>query len=331
MPVCFITPEALRDYAPSYVEILERNGFEVRYPTSGALARGETSEEEIVAQLGEADAVIAGMELYSRTVLPDLPKLRVIARAGVGYDRVDVPAATEHGIAVAITPNANHECVAEHTLALMFAAAKNVVTNDQAVRQGKWIRTLSEPLRGKTFGILGLGRIGRSVAVRVKALGMQVIACEEYPNETFVRQQELELVSFDDLLARSDYLSLHCPANAETAGIINRHSLAKMKPASTLINTARGQLVVEADLLEALKIGVIRFACLDVFEQEPPPGDHPLIELPNVVLAPHLGGMDKLSLENMGIESAENIVNLYYGRWPRGAIVNAELEARWKW
>jgi phosphoglycerate dehydrogenase-like enzyme len=331
MPVAFITPEHLFKNPSPYVEILERNGFEVRYPQLRSLARGESSDEVVVANLREADAVIAGGEQYPERVIDSLPKLRVIARAGVGYDRVDVAAATARKVAVTITPNANHECVAEHALAMMFAAAKNVIASDRTMREGKWDRVLTEPLRGKTFGILGLGRIGRSLAVRVKALGMKVIACEQFPNENFVRQHEIELVPLDDLLSRSDYLSLHCPASPETFGIINKATLAKMKPGSTLINTARGRLVVEADLLQALKSGHLRFACLDVFEQEPPCADNPLFALPNVVLAPHLGGMDKLSLENMGIESAENIVNLHLGRWPLGAVVNAELEANWKW
>lgn len=331
MPTAFITPEHLYANPSPYVEILERNGFTVRYPELRTLARGETGDDVVIENLRDADAVIAGGEQYTARVINTLPKLRVIARAGVGYDRVDVPAATAQRVAVTITPNANHECVAEHALALMFAAAKNVLAGDRSLREGKWDRVLTEPLRGKTFGILGLGRIGRSLSVRVKALGMKVIAHEVYPNETFVRQQEIELVPLDELLARSDYLSLHCPASVETCGIINRETLSKMKPGSTLINTARGRLVVEADLYEALTSGHLRCACLDVFEQEPPRADNPLFALPNVVLAPHLGGMDKLSLENMGIESAENIVNLHLGRWPLGAVVNAELEGMWKW
>jgi len=331
MPIVVIVPEQLFANPSPYVEILERNGFEVRYPRNRTLSRGETSDDEVIENVREADAVIAGGESYSACIIERLPKLRVIARAGVGFDRVDVPAATARCVAVTITPNANHECVAEHALAMMFAAAKNILVNDRTTREGKWERQLTEPLRGKTFGILGLGRIGRSVAVRVKALGMKVIAHEQYPNETFVREQGIELVSFDVLLARSDYLSLHCPMCPETAGIINRAALAKMKPGSTLINTARGRLVVEADLLPALRSGHLRFACLDVFEQEPTRPGNPLFSLPNVVLAPHVAGMDWLSLENMGIESAENIVNLFYGRWPVGAVVNAELETKWKW
>jgi D-3-phosphoglycerate dehydrogenase len=331
MPICFITPEHLFVQPSPYREILERNGFEVRYPENRSLARGETTDDEIVASLCEADAVIAGGESYSERVIAGLPKLRVIARAGVGYDRVDVAAATSRNIAVTITPNANHECVAEHTLALMFAAAKNIVAGDRSVRQGEWNRQLTQPLRGKTFGIFGLGRIGRSVCLRVKALGMKVIATEQHPDETFVRREGVELVPFEELLVRSDYLSLHCPMCPGTAGIMNRDTFARMKPGSTLINTARGPLVVESDLVEALRVGPLRFACIDVFQQEPPSREHPLFALPNVVLAPHLGGMDTLSLESMGVESAQNIVGLFFGTWPQGAVVNQEIQGKWKW
>ena len=255
----------------------------------------------------------------------------MIARAGVGFDRVDIPAATARGVAVTITPNANHECVAEHALALLFACRKNLLPNDRGTREGNWERVLTEPVRGKTFGIIGLGRIGRSVAVRVKALGMKVLACEAFPHEGFVKLHDIEIVPLEQLLARSDYVSLHCPMCLETAGIINKNTLAQMKPGSTLINTARGKLVVEADLVAALQSGHLRAAGIDVFEQEPTRSGNPLFALPNVVVSPHMGGMDKLSLENMGIESAENITSLFYGRFPVGSVVNAELEATWKW
>lgn len=331
MPIAYITPEHLFDNPSPYVSILEQAGFDVRYPNLTHLARGESSDAEVIANLTEADAVIAGGEAYNAEVIAALPRLKVIARAGVGYDRVDVPAATARQIAVTITPNANYECVAEHTLALMFAVAKNIVSGDRIVREGSWERHLTEPLRGKTFGILGLGRIGRAVATRIRALGMRILACEQFPNAEFVRAHGIELVPFEQMLAESDYVSLHCPHSAETHGIMNRTNLARMKQGSVLINTARGKLVVESDLVEALRHGPLRAAAIDVFEQEPPRSDNPLFLLPNVLLAPHLGGMDKLSLLNMGIESAENIANLYRGKWPEGNVVNSELKTGWNW
>ncbi len=331
MPSALITPESMLHKAAPYVDILRAGGFEVRYPTNPLLARGILSQEETIRELSGMEAVIAGGELFSPAVIQSLPQMRVIARAGVGYDRVDVPAATARRVAVTITPTSNHEAVAEQAFALILACAKDLVIGHKSLLAGQWRRELTEPIRGKTLGLLGLGRIGRSTALRGLAMKMKVIACEKFPNADFVKQNNIELVGFDELLSRSDYLSLHCPHCEETHGIINRQSLAKMKTGSTLINTARGKLVVERDLIEALKSGQLRSAGLDVFEEEPPSKDNPLFALENVVLTPHLAGNDWLSLENMGIECAQNIVTLHQNRWPEGAVVNEELREGWKW
>lgn len=331
MPTALITPESMLHKPAPYVDILRAGGFEVRYPKNSLLARGILSPEETIGELAEVEAVIAGGELFSPAVIAALPKMRVIARAGVGYDRVDVPAATARRVAVTITPTANHEAVAEQALALILACAKDLVIGHKSLLAGQWRRDLTEPIRGKTLGLLGLGRIGRSTALRGIAMKMKVIACEKYPNADFVKQNDIELVSFDELLARSDYLSLHCPHCDETHHIINETTLARMKKGSTLINTARGKLVDERALLAALTSGHLRSAGLDVFEEEPPSKDNPLFALENVVLTPHLAGNDWLSLENMGIECAQNIVTLYQNRWPEGAVVNEELRGGWKW
>jgi phosphoglycerate dehydrogenase-like enzyme len=190
---------------------------------------------------------------------------------------------------------------------------------------------MTAPIRGKTLGLFGLGRIGRSTAIRGRAMGMTVIATETYPDLAFARQHAIELVDFETLLAHSDYLSLHCPHNDQTDRMFNRSVFAKMKRGSVLINTARGRLVVEADLLAALQQGHLAGAGLDVFEKEPAVADNPLFSLKNVVLSPHIAGADKLSQENMAIEAAECIVKLSGGEWPAGAVVNDELKGAWKW
>lgn len=331
MPTVLITPESMLRVQAPYVAILQKTGFDIRYPKNSHLARGLVSDEETIEEFRGIDAIVAGGENFSPTVIAALPGLRVIARAGVGYDRVNVPAATKHRVALTITPTANHEAVAEHVFALMLASAKHVVRDDKNLRAGQWSRQLTQPLRGRTLGLLGLGRIGRSTALRGIGMGMQVIACETYPHQEFVQSNRIELVDLDSLLARSDYLSLHCPLNEQTRGLVDGPFLAKMKPGSTLINSARGGLVVERDLLEALRSGHLRGAALDVFQEEPPRADNPLFALDNVVVTPHLAGTDATSLENMGIECAQNIVSLYQGRWPEGAVVNDELRETWKW
>lgn len=331
MPSVLITPEAMRDVPGPYVKILKEAGFEILYPKNPQFARGLCTEEETIAELRVADATIASGEYYSPRVLSALPQLRVIARCGVGYDRVNVPAATARGIPVTITPTSNHEAVAELTLALLFAVTKSMVVNDRHVRAGRWPRKLLEPVRGRVFGLFGLGRIGRSTAVRAAALGMRVIATEAFPQIEFVRSHRIELVDFDTLLARSDFLSIHAPLTEHTLGLFNAKAFAAMKPGSVLLNTSRGKLVVEKDLVEALRNGPLSGAGLDVFEQEPPAPDNPLFELENVVLSPHLAGTDALSLEAMGVEAAQCIAKLYRGEWPTGAVVNDTLQTTWRW
>jgi len=324
-----ITPEALLHQPGRYVDILKQAGLDIRYPNDQLLARGLSSEQETIDELRGMNAVVAGGERLTARVIDTLPELRVISRVGVGYDRVDVPAATTHGIPVTITPSANHEAVAEQALALLFAVQKAVVVNDRATRAGQWPREPRQPVRGNTLGIVGLGRIGRSMAVRSLAMGMPVIAMEMYPDEAFVRAHGIELVDLDTLLGRADVVSLHCPLTEETRGLFNVEMFAKMKPGSVLINTARGGLVVEADLLAALESGHLRGAGLDVFEQEPPSANNPLFRLDSVVVSPHIAGADVRSLLDMAIEAAENVVTLFRGDWPTGAVVNDELRASW--
>ena len=332
MPIVLISPNNMANQPDHpYVKMLEEAGLEVRYPTNPELAGGLCSDEETVSALSGISAIIAGGENFNANVLSSLPEMRVIARAGVGFDRVDVPAATERTIAVTITPTANHEAVAEQALTLLLAVAKGIVWRDAAVRQGKWPKQPLKPVRGRTLGILGLGRIGRSMALRAAGVGMSVIATEMYPDLVFVRAHNIELVDLDTLLARSDYITLHCPLNEETFHLFDRNAFEKMKRGSVLINTARGPLVVESDLYEALDSGQLGAAGLDVFEQEPPDPENPLFMLSNVIVSPHAAGADDDSVEGMATESAENIIQLYRGQWPEGAVVNDELKSRWMW
>jgi D-3-phosphoglycerate dehydrogenase/(S)-sulfolactate dehydrogenase len=331
MPVALITPEVMLHKPASYVDMLQKADFDVVYPKNSIFTRGDCSEAETIDELSVCDAVIAGGEVFSPNVLAALPKLRVIARSGVGYDKVNVAAATKQSVVLTITPTANHESVAEHALMLMLAAAKRLGFNDRKTRSGEWPMQPSFPVRGTTVGILGLGRIGRSFATRVRALGVQLVATETYPDEEFVRENMIELVAFDELLARSDYLSIHCPLNDETRGRFDRSAFAQMKPNSILVNTARGGLVVESALIEALQNGHLGGAGLDCFEQEPPAMDNPLFRLDQVVCTPHVAGSDERSQEDMGIEAADCIIKLYSGTWPTDAVINRELREGWKW
>ncbi len=331
MPTVLISAEPVVQKPARCPELFREAGFEIRYPQNNGLARSLWNEEQTIEELRGCAGVIAGGEIYSSRVLSTLPDLRVIARAGVGFDNVDIAAATAQRIPVTVTPTANHEAVAEHSLALLFATTRSIVQSDKQIRTGQWKRTLLQPMRRKTLGILGLGRIGRSVALRAIALGMKLIATEKYPDEQFVHAHNIDLVDFDELLARSDYLSLHCPLTDETRGMFNWKAFAKMKPGSVLINTARGQLVVESDLFKTLQTGNLSAAGLDVFEQEPPNQNNPLFELDNVVLSPHVAGVDEWSAEDMGFESTQSIIQLHRGQWPEGQVINDQLKEHWRW
>jgi D-3-phosphoglycerate dehydrogenase / 2-oxoglutarate reductase len=327
MATVVITPEPLHRLPGPHVDLLRNEGFEVVWPEQSVLF----TEEETVEALRGASAVIAGSEPYTDAVLDRLPGLRVIARSGVGYDMVDVEAATRHGVILAIAPGGNFHAVAEHTFALLLAFTRQIVSNDRDVRQGLWLKTVLVPVRGQTLGIVGFGRIGRAVAARAIAFGMKVVAFDPYPQEEFARSLGVELTDLDTLLAQSDFVTLHLPMSRETRGLINRATIARMKPGAVLLNTARGGLVAEDDLLAALRSGHLAGAALDVLAEEPPSPDHPLLSLDNVIISPHVASCDTLALADMPLEAARNIVDLAAGRWPEAAVVNAAIRPRWAW
>lgn len=329
MPRVLITPTTLKGIEGNYLTLLREAEMEIVTPPEPW--DHQLREEEILEQLKGVDATIAGMEPYNARVLAAHPQLKVIARVGVGYDAVDLAAATKQGVAVTITAGANHDTVAEHAFSLLFALAKQVVVDDRTVRQGKWIRHVTIPIRGQTLGIVGLGRIGKAMALRALAFGMKVIAYELQPDTNWLAQHDVKLVDLTTLLRQSDVVSLHAPATPETKHMINEKTLAMMKPNAFLINTARGGLVDEPALVAALKSNRIAGAGLDVFAQEPPPQDHPFFALDNVVMTPHTGGTDLQSRLDMAEFAARSIVELSQGKWPGHLIVNREVKDRFRW
>jgi D-3-phosphoglycerate dehydrogenase / 2-oxoglutarate reductase len=259
------------------------------------------------------------------------PRLRAIARTGVGYDAIDVPAATARRIPVTITPGTNQESVAEHTFALLLALTRRIARNDVIIKSGGWDRELAEPIRGKTLGLVGLGRIGRAVATRALAFGMKLVAFDPLADPEFDARHRVTRLGIEELLATADVVSLHLPLTAATQGLINRTTLARMRPRSILINTARGGLIVEPDLYESLLTGHIAGAGLDVLNREPPEPENLLLTLPNVVISPHLGGIDTKGMADMADMAAGCIAALKQGRWPLGCVVNDEIAPGWTW
>jgi phosphoglycerate dehydrogenase-like enzyme len=327
MTKILITPTAFRDGRGPWRPVLEQAGFELVMPEVDATQLGPAALIELVRGI---DGVLASVELYSRPVLA-ATKLRAISRVGVGYDSIDVAAATDHGVAVAITPGTNHDSVAEQAIALITGIFRDLPLRDRQIREGKWHRSTVRRLAGNTLGLLGLGRIGKAIVPRAEGLGLKVIAYDPYPDRVFADKHGVRLMTLDEVLATADIVSLHLPCTAETTDLINAVSLKKMKRGAVLVNTARGGLVDEQALAAALTSGQLSAAGLDVFKTEPLPADSPLLRMDNVVLAPHMGGLDQTALDAMSQLAAQCLVDLHRGRWPDGCIVNDQLRPGWKW
>jgi len=261
---------------------------------------------DIMTAVRDADALVVRSATDVNAKLIDAAqKLRVIGRAGVGVDNVDTEAATRKGIVVMNTPGANAIAVAEHTLGLMLSLARFIPKADQTTRAGKWEKKSLQgtELRGKTLGIVGLGRVGVEVARRAKAFGMKVLAYDPFVSQQLARELEIELTGLDQIYAGSDYLSLHVGLTPQTAGMINAASIAKMKKGVRLVNCARGELIDDAALAAALTSGHVGGAALDVFTQEPPK-DNPLLAAPNVIATPHIAGSTNEAQELVGVQIA---------------------------
>lgn len=286
---------------------------------------GVPTEEDVATMLADflptADAILLGGAVFTRGLLEAAPNLKVISRAGVGFDAVDLEATAAAGIPVTITIHANADTVADFALTLMLALTRKLLANHSNLSSGDWTRAVGGDFYGKTLGIAGLGRIGRAVAVRAKAFGMTVIAHELYPNQEFVSRHDIRLVDLDTLCRESDFVSLHMPPTPETEHCINADRLALMKPTAYLVNTARGPLIDEPALLHALTSGVIAGAGLDVFQTEPI-SESPFFSLSNTIVTPHVAGITDGANQRMIMQSAENIIAVLSGHWPRDIVVN---------
>jgi D-3-phosphoglycerate dehydrogenase len=269
-------------------------------------ARSARPLPELISDIADADAIVVrSATKVTSDLIAAAPQLRAIARAGTGVDNVDVTAASARGIVVMNAPGANSISVAELTMALLLALARKIPAADASMKQGKWDKKsfLGEEVRGKTLGLAGLGRIGQEVARRARAFEMNIIAHDPFINASVANDLRIELVSLDDLCRRADYLSLHMPSTAETRHIFNAARLATCKKGLKIINTARGELIDETALADAIEAGHIGGAALDVFQIEPTK-DHRLQTLPQVVASPHIAASTREGQELVGVETA---------------------------
>jgi len=318
-----ITARTLNEVGQAAVDILRKAGCELIIPPKF----GPHSAETLLSLLPGNDAAFASMDKFSAEVLnsPAASQLKIISRWGVGYDAIDIPMATQRGIVVAYTPGLLNDAVADFAFALLLALARRVHIGHLTMSQGQWQGAWGHDVFGKTLGILGCGRIGLAMAQRASGFSMRVLAHDICANPEAERRG-IKFVSLDELLAESDFISLHAALTPQNRGLIGQAQLRKMKPTAYLINTARGALVDEAALAEALRENRIAGAALDAFSIEPLPSDHPLRSTPNVLLTPHLASFARETGQRVSNTAAQAIVDLMDGRKPQ-FVVNPEVYA----
>ncbi|MEU0810520.1 C-terminal binding protein [Streptomyces sp. NPDC005970] len=286
-----------------------------------------TTEDELIEVCADADAVINQYAPVTAKVIRSLTRCRVISRYGIGLNTIDVPAATEAGIAVANVPDGSLEEVSDHAAAQILTLARGLHRYDAAIRRGTWDYTVAGPLRrlrGRTLGLVGFGRIPRLLAEKLAGFGMAVLAHDPFADPSHAAALGVRLVDLDTLCRESDVVSVHAPLTAETEGMIGRAQFAAMKPTACLVNTARGPVVDQDALIEALETGRIAGAGLDVFADEPIGPDHPLARCENVVLSPHTAWYSEDSEIEIRTKTARNVVDVAQGRLPT-YLVNHEV------
>jgi len=288
-------------------------------------------DAKFIEALKGVDAVLCGNDLLVNDEMLDMaPRLKAVAKMGVGLDTVDIKAASSHNAIVFNTPGANNQAVADHTFGLILSLARKIVFCDQSLRDKRWEHTkiMGIEIWQKTIGLIGLGAIGRCVALRAKGFQMKVVAYDPFWPEEFADEHGVEKMEIDNLLKVSDIVSLHLPLTEENRGMINEKTLQSMKPTALLINAARGEIVKEKDLYNALKDNVIAGAGLDVFENEPPTNS-PLLTLDNVVMTPHIAAFTQDAMNNMCTGIADQLIEYAKGNKP-AHIVNPEVFDRVK-
>lgn len=315
MPKVLVTARSFAK-SPEAKAVLTQAGYEIQFnPFDRPLV-----ENELIELIKGMDALVAGMdEVTDKVMEAGLPTLKIIAKHGVGYNTIDVAAANRRGIPVTITPGANNKSVAELAMGLMLSVARHTATMDKIVRNGGWNRITGNELGGKTLGVVGMGSIGSEVAKRAAAFDMKIVAYDVYPRQDLVDQYGVSYLPLQEVITQADFLSLHAPSLPETVGMINRETLQQMKKNAILINTARGDLVVEEDLIAALTDGTIAGAGLDTFANEPVQ-DKRLFNLDNVVMTPHAGANTHEAVTRMGVMAAEEVVRVLSGQAPINTV-----------
>jgi len=313
-----LSTTSFQDTPGVHHELLAKTGFEI------VRERGPLSEERMLELAGGFDAYLCGDDALTRAVIrKSLPRLKVISKYGIGLDKVDVQAATDLRVPVLFTPGVNHTTVAEHTFGLLLSAVRNIVTEANYTAQGKWTRITGTELYGKTLAIVGLGRIGCEVAIRARAFGLKLIGFGSHWDPAFAAEHQIERVAtIEEVLRRADIVSLHTKLTPSTRHLINAGNIGLLRKTAVIVNCARGELLELSALVAALKSKNLLAYATDVLDQEPPPRDHPLLGLPNVIVTPHIGSRTFESVQRQATCAVENL-SLYLAGKPPIAQANS--------
>ena len=310
-----ITPRSFTSASKKPLEMLEEKGYEIIKNETGK----PLNEREMLLLIKDVDGIIIGIDKLNVEIIRQTCNLKVISKYGVGVDNIDIKAATEQGIVVTNTPMANIDAVADIAFALMLALARKIPEANRETKAGNWKKFIGTSVWRKKLGVIGLGKIGRQVVKRAQGFEMEILCYDIIQDEEFARQFGVRYVDLEVLLKESDYITIHAPLSDATRNMIGYKELEMVNENSFIINTSRGGIIDESALYDALKNNKIKGAGLDVYEKEPPENS-PLMELENVIMLSHNGAYTEEAIANMGIESAQNLIDVLEGREPENRI-----------
>ena len=316
-----LTTTSFQDTPGPHHDLLENAGFNL------IRERGPLTESRMLELVGDIDAFLCGDDDITRAVIDQsLPRLKVISKYGIGLDKIDTDYVAQKEIPLTFCPGVNHTTVAEHTFALMLALFRKLVKEANHVANGEWVRVTGNEIMGKTIAIIGLGRIGKEVAIRAHAFGMKIVGFDLYWDQDFAQKYEVERCeSAEAAMNQADIISLHTNLSDETRDMINQQSIAKMKKGVVILNCARGEIVNTDDMVSALHAGSVGGYGTDVLDVEPPPADHPLLNAPNTVITPHIGSRTYESVERQATMAAKNLILALEGKAPLAQANKAPL------
>lgn len=306
-----ITPRSYASTSDKPTKIIENKGYEIIRNNKDR----PIQKNEMLNFIKDVDGIIIGIDKFDSDIIDQANNLKVISKYGTGLDNIDVDYAHKKGITVTKTPTANIDAVADLTIGLMIAIARRIPEADKKLRNDQWEKIIGNSVWKKQLGIIGLGKIGKQVVKRAQGFNMNIKVFDVNIDKPFAEKHDIEYVKLDEILSESDFITIHTPLNNGTKDLIKKEELEKMKNSSYLLNVSRGGIVNENDLYEALKNDVIAGAALDAFVNEPPKENN-FKKLDNIIMTPHIGGYTNEAIENMGVQAAQNLINVLEGREP---------------